>query len=108
MTDAYKSLVQSMPAMGALTDAYTVPAGKMAVVSTIVVCNIASFGATFRIKHSVAGVADADSQYLFCDTPIDAKATRGFTFGPTLAAGDVLRVYSDSGYVTFNVYGLER
>ena len=107
MIDTYKNLGQSVPAANTLTNAYTVGAASSAVVSTIVVCNFGTVDAMFRISHALAGAEDATAQYLFYDVTIKARATQGFTFGPTLATTDVIRVQSSTGYVAFNIYGVE-
>lgn len=95
---------QSIPAATTLTDAYTVPALTTAVLSSIVVCNQGS-STTFRIAHSIAGAADTAAQYLYYNQAIAANATFTATLGITLTAGDVIRVYSVTGNVSFNIYG---
>ena len=98
-----KVLAQSIPSV--LTDVYTAPQGG-AVVSTVVVCN-QSGAAKFRISIAVAGAADDTKQYLYYDVDISANRTFTATIGITLAATDVIRVYSDTGTVSFNIFGVE-
>jgi hypothetical protein len=104
MADLFGALAQSAPAATTLTDAYTVPAAKRATVE-VVICN-RSTATTIRLQHAIAGAASADAQYLLYDFALDAnesKATTNFTLNAT----DVVRVYSASGNVTFNINGIE-
>ena|SRR5437773_8328020 len=107
MADTLKVLGQSFPVAGILTDAYTVPAATQAVVSTIVVCNQGASVAKFRISVAVAGAADAPSQYLRYDVPVAGNDGFDITIGVTLGATDVIRVYSDTGSVSFNIVGVQ-
>jgi hypothetical protein len=107
MADNLKNLGQAYPAAGVLTAAYTVPAGKQATSSSIIVCNQGAVAAKARISHAIAGAANTPAQYLFYDVPLQPNETRALTIGLTLAATDVLNVYSDMGTVSFNVYGVE-
>lgn len=107
MADAASILAQANPAATTLTDAYTVPVGKIyAVVSTIFVANRAA-STTIRISVAKAGAADDPKQYLVYDAEVDDNGILPITAGITLALGDVIRVYSDSGSVSFNVFGVE-
>jgi hypothetical protein len=100
-------LGQAKPAPATLTNAYTVPAGTSAVVSTITVCEQSGVATTFRISVAVAGAADSSAQYLAYDAPLDANEPLSFTLGITLAATDVVRVQSASGAVSFNLFGTQ-
>lgn len=105
--DNIKVLAQSLPAMAALTDAYTVPANSRSVVSTLKVCNQAGAPTSFRISVAVAGAVDAAKQYLYYDVPLSANDTFSATEGWTLGAGDVVRVRSANGQCSFNLFGDE-
>lgn len=107
MTDTRKVLGQSIPASKVLTDGYTVPALTSAVISTIVMCNQGWEEAEVRVAVAVAGAADDPKQYSYHDMPIPSKRTFTATLGITLGAGDVVRVYSDTGSVSFNIFGME-
>jgi hypothetical protein len=107
MADLFKPLMQSAPAAGALTDAYIVPAGVSATVSSFVVCNRAPTSTTFRIAVAVAGAADDGKQYLYYDAAIPGNRTLVVTLGGTLAQTDVVRVSSANGSVSFNGFGVE-
>lgn len=98
-------LGQSKPATS--TAVYTVPATRRAVVSTVVACETGGVDATVRINVGINGAAIAASNALAWDLYVPANNHYGFTEGITLAAGDKLYVYSDTGNVTFSVFGEE-
>jgi hypothetical protein len=106
MADIVKVLAQDRPAITNLTDLYTVPGGRTAVISSVTVCN---FGANsnWRLSISIGGAADDPKQYLYYDMPHSANDTFIATIGITLSAGDVVRVYSGSGDISFNLFGVE-
>lgn len=105
MADTFKVLAQSYPVAGTLTDAYVVPGATSTVVSSFIGCNQSPVDAVFRISIAVGGVADTPAQYLFFDLPIPAKDTYRDVLGITLAAADVIRVYSSNGAVSFTFFG---
>lgn len=108
MADAYKVLAQSNPAATTLTDIYTVPALTSTTVSSCVICNQSnSVTATFRISIAVAAAADTAKQYLYYDLTLIPNDTFIATVGITLAASDVLRVYSSTTNLSFSFYGVE-
>lgn len=106
MAEAQKVLGQSSPAAGVLTDCYTAP--SKAVVSSVFACNRSSIDDTLiRVSVAVAGAADEAKQYIYYDLPVLAADTFASTTGITLGAGDVVRCYSASGNVSFNLFGVE-
>lgn len=107
MAETRKVLGQSAPAATTLTDAYTVPGATQAVISTITVCNRSATPTTARISIAIAGAGDATSQYIAYDMALAANETKGLTFGITLGAADVVRVYNTLATLTFNIYGVE-
>lgn len=107
MTDALKVLGQVKPDAQTLTDAYTVPALKSATISSLTVCNQGSSADKFRLAVAVAGAADDPKQYLYWDFEVPANDSFSATLGITLAAADVLRVYANSAYLSFNCFGVE-
>jgi hypothetical protein len=107
MAETIKVLGQSNPSATTLTDAYTVPALKSTVVSTITVCEKGGATATYRLSVAVGGVADTAKQYLVYDAPLAANETVTFTLGITLATTDVIRVYASTANVAFNIFGAE-
>jgi hypothetical protein len=106
MAESLKILAQSTPSATTLTDIYTCPGGKQAVISSIVLCNH-GVARTFRISVAVAGATDANKQYLVRDATIDAGATVTLQLGITLGPSDVLRAYLSGITVSINVFGSE-
>ena len=107
MAQTYKVLGQQEPAATTETTLYTVPSSTQAVCSTLSVCNRATTAATFRVRIKINNAADADAQYVCFDAPIAAKDTLLLTFGATLGAGDVVRVYSSNADTAFQLFGSE-
>lgn len=107
MAETIKVLGQLKPAATTLSTLYTVPAATSTVSSTLTVCEQAGAATTFRISVAVAGAADDPKQYLVYDAALAANETKTFTLGITLAATDIVRVYSTSGDVSFNLFGAE-
>ena len=107
MATTYKVLGQSNPAATTATTLYTVPAATQTVVSTIVIANLTSTAATFRIAARVAGAALASSQYLAYDITVGASDSTALTLGITLGATDVLTVYASTANLTFTAFGSE-
>ena len=107
MTDTRKVLFQANPDAGVLTDGYTVPALTSVVVSSLAAANRSEYSAEFRVAIAVSGGADDPKQYLYYDAEIAGHDTFIATIGITLAATDVIRVYSSNGNVSFQAFGLE-
>lgn len=104
MADLWGALAQSTPAAVTLTAAYTVPASRHATIE-VVACNL-SVTTSIRLQHAVAGAASANAQYLLYDYTLTAGETK-VTARIAVSATDVVRVYSASGGVTFNINGIE-
>lgn len=105
---ASKVLGQQAPAAANYTTAlYTVPSGKSAISSTLVVTNRASTADTFRIRVAVANAADATRQYVAFDTQILPNSIVPLTLGITLAATDVVYAGSAAGNCSFQLFGDE-
>lgn len=110
-----KVLGQSFPAAATLTTLYTVPASTQTTVSTITVCNRSGTVVDqVRISIAPAGAADAAAQYIYggnatagVGLAVSVLDTFSATLGITLAATDVVRVYSVNGTSTFNIFGAE-
>lgn len=107
MPTTYKVLGQQEPAATTETTLYTVPSATQAVCSTLSVCNRATAAGTFRVRIKINNAADADAQFVCFDAPIAAKDTLLLTFGATLGAGDVVRVYSSNADTAFQLFGSE-
>ena len=104
---AKKVLGQSNPAATTATTLYTVPSGKTAVISTIVVANLAATAATYRIAIRPAGATLANTHYIAYDVALSASDSTALTLGITLAATDIITVYASSTTITFSAFGDE-
>jgi hypothetical protein len=105
--EALKVLGQAAPAAITTTDLYTVPASTSVAASTIIVCNQNSASIKFRISVAVAGAALATKQYIYYDVVVLKSDSFTATIGVALAATDVIRVYTDTANVSFNLFGCE-
>ena len=107
MAQVYKVLGQSYPTLATLTDCYTVPAATSVIVSSITVCNSSNVTDSFSVSVAVAGAANNLKQYISSAVSISGNSTVTLTLGITLAATDVVRVYSTLGGLSFNIFGTE-
>jgi hypothetical protein len=108
MATTYKVLGQSAPAAATATTLYTVPAATAAIVSTINVVNTSTTVTdTVRIAIRPAGAALAIEDYIVYELSLTATATFTYTSGVTLAATDVITIYSTNGTCSFNAFGSE-
>jgi hypothetical protein len=107
MPAAYKVLGQSNPAATTLTTLYTVPASTSTVVSTIVVANLSTSAATFRVAIRPAGATVANQHYIAYDAAVAANDSVFLTLGVSLATTDVVSVFASSANVAFAVFGSE-
>jgi hypothetical protein len=107
MTDTLLNLGQVYPSAGVLTTAYTVPGAATVVLSEIQAANTGSYRAKIRVSIAVAGAADTSAQYIVYDEIVPANKPYRITGGKTLGATDVIRVYSDTGTVAFNISGVQ-
>jgi hypothetical protein len=107
MPTTYKVLGQRNPAATTEETIYTVPSATNVVCSTLTVNNIGTTDATVRLRIKINNAADANGQFVLYDFAIAAKDTRFFTFGATLSAGDVVRVYGSTANIAFSLFGTE-
>lgn len=107
MATTYKVLGQVNPAATTATTLYTVPAATQAVISTVVIANLATSAATFRISVRPAGAAQANQHYVAYDVTVGASDSTALTLGLTLAATDVVTVYASTATVAFAAFGSE-
>lgn len=107
MPEVRKILGQQSPAATTQVALYTVPASTQSVVSSIVICNRGAASTTYRLSIAYTGLADATNQQIVYDATIAANDSIFLTLGLTLGATDLIRCYSASGNVTFNVFGVE-
>ena len=107
MTTTYKVLGQVNPGAATATTLYTVPAATQAVVSTIVIANLTTSNATFRVAVCPGGATLANQHYAAYDVAVGAADSTALTLGLTLGAADVITVYTSSASVAFAAYGSE-
>jgi glucose-6-phosphate dehydrogenase assembly protein OpcA len=107
MPTTYKVLGQSNPAATTATTLYTVPSATEAVVSTIVIANLTSTAATFRIAIRPNGATLANSQYIAYDITVGASDSTALTLGITMDAADIITVYASTANLTFTAFGSE-
>lgn len=104
----YKVLGQSIPAATTDTDLYIVPMSTEAVVSTMTITNVTGTAGVARVYVRQGAATAATSNALMYDVPVAANSVNAFTLGLTLAAGDVVTVYSSNGSdLTFQLFGSE-
>ena len=107
MATTYKVLGQVAPTAAAATTLYTVPGATQAIVSTINVVNTGGAADRVRIAIRIAGATLAVEDYIVYDLSLSPTATFTYTSGVTLAATDVVTVYSTNGTSSFNAFGSE-
>jgi hypothetical protein len=107
MAVSYKILGQTA-ANAAYATLYTTPVSTSAVISTIVICNVANSAKSFRIGvMSSAGTPTSPTEFLAYDTAVPANDTIVMTLGITLQASRYIRVYGSDGNVGFTAFGSE-
>jgi len=107
VASVYKVLAQSSPSANTLTTAYTVPADRSTVISTVVITNFGPSPASYRIAIRPAGASITQAMYIAYDITVPALDASALTLGLTLATTDIVSVYSSSGLVNFNIFGSE-
>jgi len=114
MATTYKVLGQAAPAVATNTDLYQVPANTQAIVSTISISNTTSSQATYRVAIRPAAESLATKHYIVYDAALAANDSIAITIGATLrnatgtlASGDVVTVYSNTGGVSITLFGTE-
>ena len=104
---AKKVLGQRNPSATTAEALYTVPSAKSAVISTLVVANLSSTAATYRIAVRPAGATLAATHYIAYDVALSANDSTALTLGITLATTDVVTVYASTANVNFTAFGDE-
>ena len=108
MATNYKSLAQVDLTTTALTDIYTVGAGKETVISTIIIANRNAAADSFRIAVRVDGDAISNKHYIAYDVPVAANDSTTLTLGITLQATDVVTVSAGTAdRLSVNAFGAE-
>jgi hypothetical protein len=104
---AKKVLGQVNPSATTATTLYTVPSAKSAVISTLVIANLAASSATYRVAVRPAGATLANLHYVAYDITVGASDSTALTLGITLATTDVVTVYASSATLAFSAFGDE-
>lgn len=105
MPTTYKILGQ-LTGSNSNQNLYTVPSGKQAVTSTLVVANRSAVSGSYRIMAIPSGSTLTSASYLAFDVGIGGYDTSAFTLGLTFNQGDKLDVYGlPTG--SFNLFGSE-
>jgi hypothetical protein len=107
MATAYKILGQSAPAATTETTLYTSTSVET-IVSSLVICNQAGTGATYRIAVQPSADAGSDAtakHFIVYGATVPASDSVILTVGLTLAAGDRIRVYGSTATLSFSAYG---
>ena len=107
MAQTHKVLGQSNPAAATLTTLYTTPASTQSICSTLSICNTSSTGTTYRVAVRPSGESIVTSQYVIYDNSIAGNDSVFLTLGISLAATDVVSVYSATNTLAFSLFGVE-
>jgi hypothetical protein len=109
-----RKIDQKIPAAATPVDSITGAAKRATdreggtVVSSIVCCNQGGAVSKVRLSLAIGGAGHTASQYFVYDKQIAVGDVYVFNYPITLAPGDVIRVESDTGSVSFNAFGLEQ
>jgi hypothetical protein len=109
MSNNNKVLGQLSPAINVDSVLYPVPALTQSIGSTLYLVNRDPSGIAAAIRIAVVPNGDTLSvqHYLEYDKLIEARGSRRLTIGMTLSAGDKVYVRSDTGNVSFSLFGVE-
>lgn len=104
MAITYKVLGQVNPT--SLTETILYTAANQAVCSTITICNT-SVSAVVRVAVRPGGALLDVKHYICYDLTLNQYDTLTLTLGITLAATDIVSVYSSTSTVAFSMFGQE-
>lgn len=108
MAIEYKELARSIPAVTTRVNLYTVPAGKQAIVSSLIVVSTADVSQTFNIYAQDTAGETTGNNTLGLNLTIPARTRVSFTEGWTLSEGQTIAVQSNSGAnLNFFLFGCE-
>jgi hypothetical protein len=109
MATTYRVLgqVQGTAAVGTYSTAYTVAAGKSAIISTITICNQAASDMTYRVAVATTASAPATAEFITYGSTCKANDTVCLTLGLTLHAGESVVISSSANTSSFGVFGSE-
>lgn len=102
---AYKAAqVQGTASVDTYATLYNTPADTEAVISTIVVCNTSSTGATFRIGLDTTAGTPGASEWLVYGATVAGNDSAALTLGVCLEPDKYIRVSSSANTVTFSAF----
>ena len=102
----YKVLSQLNPSATTETTLYTAP--SEAIVSTLMIANLASTAATFRIAvRPAADSTTSAKHWIVYGATVLASDSTALTLGITLATGDKIQVYASTANLSFSAFGSE-
>lgn len=105
MANAYKySQCSGTNSTGTYATLYNTPSATEAVVSSVVIANLASSDVTVRIGLDTTAGTPGDSEWLVYDAPIAGNDTVALTLGIALDADKFLRVSSSASTVAFSAF----
>ena len=112
MTISYKVLGQIAPGTPDTANlAYTVPAARAAVISTINICNLDTSNRAFSVAVVPSGqsvTAPGTNNYIAYKTAIPTQDSIAMTVGVTLGSNDSIVVSSNNTYnLAFSIFGSE-
>ena len=107
MALTYKVLGQVSPAAITNTTLYTTPAATSTVASTLTICNTGVNVTNVRVAVRPAGAVLSNQHYIVFNNTVGINDTLFLTIGLSLAATDVVTVYSSNASVSFNLFGSE-
>ena len=107
MPTNYKVLGQVNPSATTATTLYTVPSATQTIVSTIVVANLTTSAASFRISIRPAGATQTNAMFVAYDVTVGASDSTALTLGITMNATDVITVFASSANLAFTAFGSE-
>lgn len=96
---------QSKPAATTDDTLYTVPVGKQFVASSLSVAEVDGNDCVINIHVVPDGDSAGPENAITFASGLEANTHYGFAEGWTLAAGDSVVVQSDTGEVTFTLFG---
>lgn len=106
MPTTYKILGQSVPDATSNTNLYTVPLATQAVCSTISICN-RGVSTNFRLAVRPAGANLSNEHFIVFDNYVNQYDSVMLTLGITLAANDVVTIYTGANTMSFSLFGAE-
>jgi len=107
LATTYKILGRGTGGPAPASTAYTVPAGKVAVISTFSVSNNNNASITASVYLTPdAATGGSNSNQIISGSTFAARSRAGFTWGLTLTEGQTLKV-NGSNSVTLIVFGSE-